>query len=651
MMTLEEAIKHCKDIALSCTNKECALEHFQLLKWLQEYSNMLEKQGESDETKAKMFLINKGYPIDANGTFPTYEEMYNIIKEGLEKQGEHKPADIIPQDFEKYVEHLLSLSDGEGHGSPAKVKEVSTELFRLAKLEQKPTDKVEPKFHEGEWITNGDYTWKIVEVKPLDYILQSQKGNIVDDTISHVDEQFHSFTIKDAKDGDVLATEPIEGFHSPFVAIYKKQNEEDFGSYCFIGFDGKFYKGEDGHSTEEVHPATKEQRDTLFAKMKEEGYEWDAEKKELKEIEQKSVFKMKTPEESLGIDSNTYNKIVDECIYGEQKPADVEEISFFEDFRKMDSEIEPKFKVGDWVVRGKTIVQILDIQEQYYIGLDIDGNDFTSSIFLSDNKIHLWTIQDANDGDVLACENGWTCIFKKLVNDETFSSYCFMDNTKWFCETGSECHTLKEEFVKAYNGKIYPATKEQHDLLFTKMKEAGYEWDAKNKELKKIIDKEQIKKNLQDNSFRRMFEQEFAWSEEDNEHLERILKELENQCQRPINNPYLDKIESDYNWLKSLKDRVQPKQEWNERDEQMLEASIGFIKSSPYPYSGDTLKGEISKTEAENWIKFLKDRYTWKPSEEQMNAFDAILVYNPPCSNECRNHLITLYNDLKKLKD
>jgi hypothetical protein len=37
--------------------------------------------------------------------------------------------------------------------------------------------------------------------------------------------------------------------------------------------------------------------------------------------EQKPVFEMKTPEESLGIDSDTYNKIVDECIYGEQNPA------------------------------------------------------------------------------------------------------------------------------------------------------------------------------------------------------------------------------------------------------------------------------------------------------------------------------------------
>ena len=36
-----------------------------------------------------------------------------------------------------------------------------------------------------------------------------------------------------------------------------------------------------------------------------------------KQGEQK--FEMKTAEESLGIDSDTYNKIVDECIFGEQK--------------------------------------------------------------------------------------------------------------------------------------------------------------------------------------------------------------------------------------------------------------------------------------------------------------------------------------------
>lgn len=34
---------------------------------------------------------------------------------------------------------------------------------------------------------------------------------------------------------------------------------------------------------------------------------------------------MKTPEESLGVNSDTYNKIVDECVYGEQNPAWSEE--------------------------------------------------------------------------------------------------------------------------------------------------------------------------------------------------------------------------------------------------------------------------------------------------------------------------------------
>lgn len=38
-------------------------------------------------------------------------------------------------------------------------------------------------------------------------------------------------------------------------------------------------------------------------------------------LEKQGEQKIKTTEESLGIDSDTYNKIVDECIYGEQKPA------------------------------------------------------------------------------------------------------------------------------------------------------------------------------------------------------------------------------------------------------------------------------------------------------------------------------------------
>lgn len=38
MMKLEEAINHCEEVALSCdkSNRECALEHVQLMQWLKE---------------------------------------------------------------------------------------------------------------------------------------------------------------------------------------------------------------------------------------------------------------------------------------------------------------------------------------------------------------------------------------------------------------------------------------------------------------------------------------------------------------------------------------------------------------------------------------------------------------------------------------
>ena len=35
-MTLDEAIQHCHEVAESCENKECALNHEQLANWLEE---------------------------------------------------------------------------------------------------------------------------------------------------------------------------------------------------------------------------------------------------------------------------------------------------------------------------------------------------------------------------------------------------------------------------------------------------------------------------------------------------------------------------------------------------------------------------------------------------------------------------------------
>ena len=132
--------------------------------------------------------------------------------------------------------------------------------------------------------------------------------------------------------------------------------------------------------------------------------------------------------------------------------------------------------------------QIKNITEKEYTLVGCDGSVITRPIQDVDRLASDFTIQDAKDGDVLCCKSGWMCIFKAINNHtNTFSSYCFMDRYKWFCNRGSECHILDKEFIKSYNAELYPATKEQRDLLFQKMKEAGYEWNSKTKTLEKSV--------------------------------------------------------------------------------------------------------------------------------------------------------------------
>lgn len=145
--------------------------------------------------------------------------------------------------------------------------------------------------------------------------------------------------------------------------------------------------------------------------------------------------------------------------------------------------VEPTFKVGDWVVfnnNRNSIYQIGEIRDSYYKLTHTHGGSIPLP-FSQGNFIRPWSIEDAKDGDVLATDNGWTCIFKAF-DGYGFSSYCFMDSQKWFCEVGAEGHTLDSRI----NGNIHPATKEQRNMFFAKMKESGYEWDADKKELRKI---------------------------------------------------------------------------------------------------------------------------------------------------------------------
>jgi hypothetical protein len=91
----------------------------------------------------------------------------------------------------------------------------------------------------------------------------------------------------------------------------------------------------------------------------------------------------------------------------------------------------------------------------------------------------LWTIQDAKDGDVIFYDEGWTCIFK-CIHGIWYSSHCFIT-------TDGEFHTGYERHVVDSTINAHPATKEQCNFLFQKIKESGYKWNAETKTLEKII--------------------------------------------------------------------------------------------------------------------------------------------------------------------
>lgn len=150
--------------------------------------------------------------------------------------------------------------------------------------------------------------------------------------------------------------------------------------------------------------------------------------------------------------------------------------------KRIANKVKPKFKIGDWIIDslGNTI-RVTDIKDDFYVVENLYVHNYDFDRASADLSCHLWSIQYAEPGDVLVAENGWTCIFRKL-EQKTFQSYCFMASTHNFYPVGSE-HTLDDRIC----GKMYPATKEQRDLLFQKIHEAGYVWDAEKKKLRKTV--------------------------------------------------------------------------------------------------------------------------------------------------------------------
>ena len=230
---------------------------------------------ESEDEKTRKELLKHLREVASGKSLELSTTNYERWATWVEKQGEHAKFRDSIQVGDKVTRNqdgvLVNLS----------------QLNRVAKKdekqgEQKPT----PKFHESEWVVyecvEETATLQIIRIVGETYVFSddSTLGVVDEDTLRLWD------VTKDAKDGDVLATDD-------WVFIFKELNTNCKPvCYCHYDVDLGFVIDVNTYIStgSTIKPATKEQRNLLFQKMYEVGYVWNDDKKELKKIEYTSTW-------------------------------------------------------------------------------------------------------------------------------------------------------------------------------------------------------------------------------------------------------------------------------------------------------------------------------------------------------------------------
>lgn len=288
------------------------------------------------------------------------------------------------------------------------------------------------------------------------------------------------------------------------------------------------------------------------------------------------------------------------------------------------SVVIPKFKVGDWVIfnnHHESIYQIEKIENyRYFLRHYLGG---TMSIHFDNELIRLWTIQDAKDGDVLYESYSNTILILRSQTCGWIKVYCdFWINKNKF--TGTD----PADYGRVSEMDLKPAAKEKRDLLFQKMKEAGYEWDAERKELKKIEWKPAEWEPQTGDTFRKKGTTSPTYhlcdKREDGVHFGFVENREIGIAGGEItvwdlkeNYELVERLKPIEQVVKEAIHTIQPKVEWSEEDEKFVHGLIRGLKAKRdihghITFSSDNL--DITKTI--EWLESLKDRVQPQPKQE-----------------------------------
>lgn len=235
-----------------------------------------------------------------------------------------------------------------------------------------------------------------------------------------------------------------EGFHRPFepgdivitdnnehAFIYSGENDQFWECYCGVYCGTRdicINNKQWSDKRQELRLATEEEKEKLFQVIKDNGYHWNDKLKILEKL------------------------------------------------------VEPEFKICNWVVFNNhpekgSIYQIKNVHNYEYTLQHILGGSMAIP-FSRVDMLKLWTIDDAKDGDVLVDKDNNIGIFQKFEGIYWYS-YIYLG-----CDGKLRCFSIGGSHKQT---DVHPATKEQRDLLFQKIKEAGYCWNDKTKTLEKLI--------------------------------------------------------------------------------------------------------------------------------------------------------------------
>ena len=435
------------------------------------------------------------------------EKMYNIVHDLVVSCKITGRLDI--SEFGIIDEWLNSIKD-RIQSKQSNKPQGKTALEAIKEEKNDNGNKVAPKFHEGDWCIDNEDGFIIQIVKVLDntYNYRTNEGKEYSCTHYSLEEEVRLWTIADAKECDVL----ISSVNKPF--IYNGYFDEgSVGAYCGLYINDDFVKADKERywtNNENIRPSTKEQRDFFFSKMKDAGYKWDSEQKQLITLNHfEDNDDMVEPKFKVGdivqyiTDSTDRRKIEEVDTLCNMYHTDSSPIMFeiedewkvvvnAEDVeQKPTDKIESKFKDGDWIVYKDAVWKVCNIGLQNYYELLKTNNEVGIRLIKDvDENAHLWTINDAKPGDIIYAESKFNtfdfiAIFSEIKNKNPWE-YCSVDSDSDDYSDDLDHWEFDDHkgFVALDRYNFYPATKEQRDILFQKMKDAGYEWDAEKKELK-----------------------------------------------------------------------------------------------------------------------------------------------------------------------